>query len=113
MRTAQGFAQDLLAELRKLDQRAQALRMKGGGDKVMLGIEDDDHFVPLLRLGGGTVKFNKMMLFVDHHSHWQPTFQKGTPKMLAELLAGPLNYLWTIPLSAVGWNPDTISSNTE
>jgi hypothetical protein len=110
--SAQAFAHSLLSELRILDPRAQALKMKSKGDQVILGIEDDEKFVPLLRLGAATAKFNKMMLFVYHQGHWQPTFQKGTAKMLAELLASSLNYLWTIPLSFQGWNPDLPPSTT-
>ena len=105
MPTAQDFTQELLAELKTLDQRAQYLKMKGKRDTVILGIEDDREFVPILRLGAGSAKFNKMMLFVYHKRIWQPTFHKGTPKMLAQLLAGELNYLWTMHISMIGWHP--------
>lgn len=105
--TVQAFAGKLLSELRKLDARAAVLERKvQKGDKAILGIMDDGEFVPLLLLGAGSAKFNKMMLFVYHQEHWQPTFQKGTPKMLAELLAGELNHLWLIPLAMVGVHPD-------
>ena len=93
------FASALLAHLRQLDPRAQALK-KGPrwGGAVVVGI-DDDGFQPLLRVSGGSGKFNVMSLFVRHHRNWAPTFQRGTPAALAEQLAGPLQHLWTIPLS--------------
>ena len=93
------FASALLAELSRLDPRAQALQ-KGPsrGGAVVVGI-DDEGFQPLLRLSSGSTKFNVMSLFVRHHRSWAPTFQRGTPTILAEQLAGPLRHLWTIPLS--------------
>jgi hypothetical protein len=95
----ESFASALLAQLRKLDPRAQALKTQRGRDRsIALGI-DDEGFQPLLLLSAGSAKFNVMSLFVRHHSRWAPTFQRGTPAALAEQLAGPLQHLWTIPLS--------------
>ncbi len=97
--TPDSFTSELLAELRKLDPRAQALKKRpsrGGG--VVVGI-DDDGFQPLLRVSSGSARFNVMSLFVRHHRSWAPTFQRGTPAALAEQLAGPLQHLWTIPVS--------------
>jgi len=97
--TPESFASTLLAELRKLDPRARALKTQRGRDRsVVLGI-DDEGFQPLLRLSAGSAKFNVMSLFVRYHNGWAPTFQRGTPAALAEQLAGPFQHLWTIPLS--------------
>ena len=97
--TPDNFASSLLVELRKLDPRAQALKSRRGqGKAVILGI-DDEGFQPLLRLAAGSAKFNVMSLFVDHHGRWAPTFQRGTPSLLAQQLAGPLQHLWVLPLS--------------
>ena len=93
------FASALLAELRRLDPRAHALeKAPSRGGAVVVGI-DDEGFQPLLRVSSGSAKFNVMSLFVRHHRSWAPTFQRGTPAALAEQLAGPLQHLWTIPLS--------------
>ena len=96
----ESFASALLAELRKLDPRAQALKTRrpSRGGAVVIGL-DDDGFQPLLRLSSGSAKFNVMSLFVRHRRNWAPAFQRGTPAALAEQLAGPLQHLWTIPVS--------------
>jgi len=101
---AESFAIMLLAQLRELDPQADALKnAPAHGGAVTLGIEDEG-FEPLLRLSAGSAKFNVMSLFVRHHGHWAPTFQRGTPGELAEQLAGPLRHLWAIPLSmAEAW----------
>jgi hypothetical protein len=57
---------------------------------------DQGEFVPLLRLGAPSAACNVMSLFVYHHRQWMPTFLRGTPARLAEQLAGPFAYLWSI-----------------
>jgi hypothetical protein len=96
--SAQYFASDLLAELRKRDPRAVALRANGRGQTCVIGIEDDGEFVPLLKLTGASAKFNVMSLLVYHHGRWQPTLKRGTPEELAMPLTGELQHLWTIPV---------------
>ena len=97
--SAESLASELLARLRELDPRAQALKTKRGrGNSVVLGI-DDDGFQPLLYLDRGSAKFNVMSLFARHGRSWAPTFQRGTPAALAQQLAGPLQHLWAIPVS--------------
>lgn len=98
MSTVQGFASEVLVELQKLDNRAKFLKLVAKKDIAIFGVEEDGEFVPILRLGAGTPKLNKMMLFVYHQGQWQTTCHKGTPKMLAQWLAGELNYLWTLHL---------------
>ena len=105
MLTVQGFAGSVVSELRQRDERAVVLQVKSKGKKAVLGIEDDGEFVPLLLLGAPTPKINKMMLFVNHEGDWQPTFHKGTPKMLAELLAGELSHTWLIAVTMMGFIP--------
>ena len=97
--TPDSFASALLSHLRQMDPRAQALKSgPSRGGAVVVGI-DDDGFQPLLRVSGGSGKFNVMSLFVRHRRSWAPTFQRGTPAALAQQLAGPFQHLWTIPLS--------------
>lgn len=96
MATSSSFASSLLAELRQHDPRADALICRARGKTAVIGIEDEGEFVPLLKLDAGSAAFNVMSLFVHHHGRWQPTFKRGIPKDLAEILAGPLSYLWTI-----------------
>jgi len=104
------FASALLAELGRLDPRARALKQgPSRGGTVVVGI-DDEGFQPLLRLSSGSAKFNVMSLFVRHHRSWAPTFQRGTPATLAQQLAGPLQHLWTIPLSMAQAIPVGIES---
>ncbi len=96
MYTAGSFATSLLAELRQRDARAHALVCRARGKSAVLGIEDQGEFVPLLKLDAGSAAFNVMSLFVRHRRRWQPTFERGIPKDLAEIIAGPLSFLWSI-----------------
>lgn len=112
MNEAQGFAYNLLWELQKLDSRADALKIRAKGKIAILSI-DDGEFVPLLRLADPTPKFAKMMLFVRHKRAWHTTCYKDTAEMLAKLLAGEFAYLWTIPVSMVGWHTDSSSPKTD
>jgi len=98
----QVFAHCVLAELRQRDRRAEALCLKPGRPVrgVVMGLVDEGDFVPLLKLGSASAAVNVMSLFVLHHGHWMPTFERGTPIQLAEALAGPLQYLWTLAVTA-------------
>jgi len=107
MSAVNSFANIVKSELIQLDPRAKALQIMAKKDRAVFGIDDDQQFVPLFCLASGTPKLNKMMLFAFHKGCWQSTCHKGTPKMLAQLLHGHLNYLWTLPLSMVGWHPDS------
>ena len=98
--SALGFAQEMLARLRELDERASVLQAKGHGRGATVGLIDDGEFVAVLRLGAGSAKLNKMMIFAPHGKDWVPTLKKGTSKMLAEELAGELSFLWIIPAAA-------------
>ncbi len=110
--SAHDFASRLLGELRQRDPRARALQTRPGRKStVEIGI-DDEGFVPLLRLSGGSAKFNVMSLLVRHRNTWAPTFQRGTPAALAEQLAGPLHYLWTLPLLVAEPGPSPEESTT-
>ena len=101
--SAVGFAQEMLARLRELDERAGALQARGDGREAMVGLIDDGEFDAVLRLGAGSAKLNKMMIFAPQGNNWAPTMTKGTPDMLAEELAGALSFLWTIPVAAADY----------
>ena len=94
----QVFALTVLAELRRRDNRAEALRVQPGRSSqgIVIGLDDDGEFVPLLKLGSASAAVNVMSLFVHHQARWMPTFQRGTPAQLADALAGPLRHLWAI-----------------
>lgn len=100
---AVGFARLMLARLRELDERAVALEAREHERDAIVGLIDDGEFVAVLRLGAGSAKLNKMMIFAPHGKSWAPTMIKGTSKMLGDELAGALNYLWTIPVAAAGY----------
>jgi hypothetical protein len=106
----QDFALSVLAKLRQRDPRAKALRRQSCGPSkgVVIGLDDDGQFVPLLKLAGASPAVNVMSLFVRHQARWMPTLQRGTPAQLAEALAGPLLHLWLIAVTAQ--SPDTGSS---
>ena len=99
---AQSFARDLLFELKTRDPRAAQLTVRGQGDRPVIGIVDEGEYVPLLSLGAPSKNYNVMSLFVRHQGGWQPTFKRGTPKQLAEELAGPFHYLWTMAVDMAG-----------
>jgi hypothetical protein len=108
MSNARAFASELLAELRQRDPRAAALKTRTRGPTAVIGIEDQGEFVPVFRLDRGSAKFNVMSLSVLHRRRWAPTFERATPRDLAVALAGPLNHLWTIPLSMVDFSADVL-----
>lgn len=108
MANARSFASSLLAELRQCDPRAHALICRARGKSAVIGIEDEGEFVPLLKLDAGSAAFNVMSLFVHHHGRWQPTLQRGIPKDLAEILAGPFSYLWTMHADLADFDPDDL-----
>jgi hypothetical protein len=103
MSTPDSFAASLLGELRQRDPRAAALVRRSRGKASIIGIHDDGEFVPLLKLDAGSTSFNVMSLFVYHHGSWQPTLKRGIPADLADQLAGPLSYLWTIAVELADW----------
>lgn len=95
------FAHHMLAHLRQLDARAVPLQAKAQGSNAIVGLHDEGVWVPLLRLAAATPKYNKMMLYAPHGRYWAPTLKKGTPQMLAEVLAREFSFLWTIPVNAL------------
>jgi hypothetical protein len=97
------FAEQLLVDLSKLDPLAKALILESSprARRVALGIYDGE-FVRLLGLGSPSASVNVMSLFVWHHNNWAPTFERGTPALLAQKLAGPLRFTWSIAVTAMG-----------
>lgn len=105
---AASFASSLLFELQERDDRAGVLcvRPSSRSKEAVVGLHDDGEFVPLLKLGAASAAFDVMGLFAPHHGRWMPTFQRGTPAQLADLLAGPLHHLWTLAVAALGFSSD-------
>ena len=100
----QWFTRLLLQELKQRDPRAAALQLQQapGAKKVSLGVMDEGQFVPLLGLDNASAAVNVMSVWVWHQGQWKPTFRRGTPAQLAEQLTGPLHFLWTIAVDALG-----------
>lgn len=90
------FALNVLAQMKTLDDRAAALAAQGSPRRkdAQIGITEPGEFVPLLRLGAASAAYNVMSLFAWEQGRWTPTFQRGTPEMLAKILVGPYRHLW-------------------
>ena len=98
------FAASLLKELRQRDPAAAALSAKHRGKTATLGVTDDLGWVPLLRLSNPSGACNVMSLDVRHRRGWAPTFERGTPAMLADKLLGPLRFTWAAWIEAPDWS---------
>lgn len=96
------FAGLVLVEMRELDGRAARLEVvaRPRGHDAQIGVMEEGQFVPLLRLSAASAACNVMSLFVYQNGRALPTFQRGTPKMLAELLVGPWQHLWLFDVIA-------------
>jgi len=97
------FAATLLRELRAKDTLASVLIAKHRGRTATIGVLDAEDWVPLLRLSNPSAACNVMSLDVRHHNRWAPTFERGTPTILAEQLLGPLRFTWALSAEAIGW----------
>jgi len=98
------FADSVLDELRREDPAANALAARHRGKTATIGVTEDGEWVPLLRLSNPSGACNVMSLDVRHHDRWAPTFERGTPTMLAEKLLGPLRFTWALWAETVGWS---------
>ena len=95
------FAQQLLRALHRHDPRAGHLKVKARGKTAIIGIDEGDTWVPLLRLSNPSTAFNVMNLDVRQGRDWAPTFERGIPDKLAAELLGPLAFTWTVEVDAV------------
>jgi len=91
---AQSFARSLLVELCQRDERARVLTLHKTSRKAEIGIDDEGTWVPVLRVDEPSARYNVMSLWVPQGRSWVPTFQRGTPAMLADLLSSSLQHLW-------------------
>lgn len=95
---AMGFASRLLAKMRQLDWRAEKLvhRPLRRGKQAELGVNDEGEFVPLLRLGAASAKFNVMTVFVPVAGAWGEwlPLPRGTPAELAQRLTTDYRHFW-------------------
>ena len=102
------FARLLLSSLLQRDARAARLRLSEARTRgPVIGLDDGGEFVPLLRLDTPSAAGDVMSLSVNLHGRWQPTHERGTPAQLADLLAGPLQHLWTIAVMAAEYDPSS------
>lgn len=95
------FAQQLLRALHARDPRAVHLRVKARGGIATIGVDEGDTWVPLLRLSNASAAFNVMSLDVRQGRGWAPTFERGIPDRLAEVLLGELAFTWLPEVEAV------------
>jgi hypothetical protein len=94
--SAQRFADEVVWQLTKADERASFIVARARGKTAVLGYEYDGEWVPLFRITGGSAAYNVASLQVRHRSGWQPTFVRGVPATMAERLSGPFRFLWEI-----------------
>ena len=104
--TPADFADALLREMVVVHPQAKHLGVRARGKTAMVGITDEAGWEPLLRLSNPSAACNVMSLDVRHHGRWSPTFHRGTPAQLAEVLTGDLHFLWWT------WVSDVIPSET-
>ena len=99
--TVKSFATLLLQALQRLDPRARHLRIEVRGDAAVIGIDEGENWVPLLRLSRPSGSCNVMSLGVRHGEKWAPAFARGVPAGLAEALHGPYVAFWANEVEAV------------
>lgn len=96
----ESFAARLLVQLHEADAEAEPIVFRIRGKTVVFGFIDNDEWVPLFRLSSPSPSANIMLLDVHHGRSWAPTPFRGLPAALANELAGPLAYIWRLPLQA-------------
>lgn len=86
------LAQQLLRHLAGLDElAARTLRLDFRDDAATFFVDIGGERVPLFRT---TPHPHGLLLSVWKDPRWQPTPERGDPEALAELLAGPLRFVW-------------------
>ena len=94
MGSAAAFAEELLREMVAVHPAAKQLGLRARGQTALLGITDEVGWEPLLRLSNPSDAYTLMSLDVRQHGRWTPTFHRGTPAQLAQVLTGDLHFLW-------------------
>lgn len=95
---AEGFARLVTEALRSADPLAKHLQVRARGKAATIGFEENEEWVPLLRLAEPSPSFNVMSLEVRHHGRWEPTQVRGIPDAITTELLGPLRFLWQTEL---------------
>jgi hypothetical protein len=98
---AGAFAEELRLALQAIDHRAVHLRVTARGPAAVIGIDEGDTWVPLLRLSRPSGSYNVMSVSVRHGGAWAPAFARGIPAKLAEDLTGPYMSFWAPEVDAV------------
>ena len=88
----------------RADPRALRLQARGRGKTAVLSIRYGDELVPLLRLSNPSAAFNVMSLDVRHRSRWAPTFHRGIPQALADVLTQQLAFTWATWVDDAEWS---------
>lgn len=91
---AGSFAQSVLKAVVAADERASFLDVRQRGKTAVIGFIEDDEWIPVFRISGGSGAYNVANLDVRHRTSWQPTFVRGVPSAIADQLIGPLRFLW-------------------
>ena len=103
------FALQLLSHMKQLDSRAAALQALGTPRRpdALIGVTQAGEFVPLLVLASASAAYNVMSLFIwGDQGRFLPTFQRGTPQKLAQILTGPYRHLWLFDILAKDFPSD-------
>lgn len=95
------FAQHLLRALLAREPRAAHLRARARGKKAIVGIDEGENWVELFRLSNPSAAVNVMNLDVPQGRQWAPTFERGVPERLADVLTGELAFIWLPEVDAV------------
>lgn len=95
------FARYLLRALLAREPRAVHLSIRARGKKAIIGIDEGENWVELLRLSNPSAAVNVMSLDVPQGRGWAPTFERGVPERLAEVLTGQLAFIWLPEVDAV------------
>lgn len=92
LKSSHELAQRLLRHLAGLDElAARTLRVDHRDDAATFYVDVAGERVPLFRT---TPHQHGLLLSVWKDPRWQPTPERGAPEALAELLAGPLRFVW-------------------
>lgn len=83
----------MLRRLVEIDDLARLLRARTRDEETTFSVVVDGSDVPLFRV---SPHHEGLLLSVRQDRRWEATPERGSAEQLAELLAGPLRFLWFI-----------------